>query len=121
MTTPVFMDDSAMPLHIAQFVQRYPPALGGSEAYFERLSRYLVDHGDRATVVTTTGNDLASFWSPGASAFPPEASTVNGVCVRRYPLSFRFRGRRWILKPLSMLPLAKWQCLTLPCNPFSLG
>src|ERR671936_159495 len=29
------------PMRVAHFVQRYPPALGGSEAYFARLSRYL--------------------------------------------------------------------------------
>jgi glycosyltransferase involved in cell wall biosynthesis len=29
------------------------------------------------------------------------------------------RGRRWLLKPLSLLPLRLWQCLTLPCNPVS--
>ena len=33
------------PLRVAHFVQRYPPALGGSEAYFSRLSRYLAAQG----------------------------------------------------------------------------
>ena len=37
-------------VRVAHFVQRYPPALGGSEAYFARLSRYLATRGDRVTV-----------------------------------------------------------------------
>ena len=31
------------------------------------------------------------------------------------------RGRRWLLKPLSLIPLSSWQCLTLPCNPVCPG
>src|SRR5438132_1398950 len=33
-------------MRAAHFVQRYPPALGGSEAYFARLSRHLAAAGD---------------------------------------------------------------------------
>ena len=43
-----------MSMRVAHFVQRYPPALGGSEAYFARLSRFLAAHGDAVTVFTTT-------------------------------------------------------------------
>src|SRR5439155_1157544 len=35
-------------MRVAHFVQRYPPALGGSEAYFARLSRYLAAAGAAA-------------------------------------------------------------------------
>jgi glycosyltransferase involved in cell wall biosynthesis len=45
---------------------------------------------------------------------------VDGVEVHRYSL-WRCRGRRWLLKPLSLLPQRRWQCLTLPCNPIALG
>jgi hypothetical protein len=50
-------------MRIAHFVQRYPPALGGSEDYFARLSRYLAASGDHVTVFTTTAVDLPAFWS----------------------------------------------------------
>ena len=40
-------------MRIAHFVHRYPPALGGSEAYFARLSRFLAAQGDQVTVFTT--------------------------------------------------------------------
>jgi glycosyltransferase involved in cell wall biosynthesis len=108
-----------MALRVAHFVQRYPPALGGSEAYIARLSQYLAGHGDRVTVFTTTADALAAFWSPRAATLPPGVSIVDGVEVRRYPLWHRFRGRRWLLKPLSLVPHRSWQALTISCNPFA--
>jgi glycosyltransferase involved in cell wall biosynthesis len=110
-----------MSLRVAHFVQRYPPALGGSEAYFARLSRYLAGHADKVTVFTTTADALTAFWSPYAASFPAGTSTVDNVEIRRYRLGLRFRGRRWLLKPLSLIPQRYWQCLTVACNPLSLA
>ena len=106
-------------MRVAHFVQRYPPALGGSEAYFARLSRYLADRGDRVTVFTTQAHALEAFWSPTAAYVPAGSTNEYGVEVRRYPL-WRMRGRRWLLKPLSLLPWPAWQCATLPCNPIAM-
>ncbi len=105
-------------MHVAQFVQRYPPALGGSEAYVERLSRYLAARGDTVTVWTSTAVELAEMWGGGTL---PVGSRLNGaVAVRRYaPLAFP--GRRYVLKALSLLPVRAWQCLTGPCNPVCPG
>ena len=50
-------------MRVAHFIQRYPPALGGSEAYFARLSRYLAAQGDQVTVFTSNAVDLEAFWS----------------------------------------------------------
>ena len=50
------------PLRVAHFVQRYPPALGGSEAYFAPPGNYLVAAGDAVTVFTTNALDLEAFW-----------------------------------------------------------
>jgi glycosyltransferase involved in cell wall biosynthesis len=108
-----------MPLRIAHFVQRYPPALGGSEAYFARLSRHLVACGDSVTVFTTTADALEAFWLPSGACFPTGQSVTDGVEVRRYPLAMRVRGRRWLLKPLSLVPHPRWQCWTVTCNPFA--
>src|SRR5580765_5634060 len=110
---------AAMAFRVAHFVQRYPPALGGSEAHFARLSRYSASCGDAVTVFTTTANALESFWSPRAATFSPGKNFVDGVTVRRFELSHRFRGRRWLLKPMSFVPHRSWQCLTVPCNPFA--
>src|SRR5262245_57957305 len=105
-------------MQVAHFIQRYPPALGGSEAYFARLGRYLAAAGDSVTVYTSTALDLAGFWSPRGRCLPAGVVTEDGVEVRRYGL-VRWPGRRWVLKPLSLVPLRPWQCLTLPCNPIA--
>ncbi len=102
----------------AHFIQLYPPALGGSEAYFHRLSRYCADEGDSVTVFTTDALSLEAFWSPHGVRSAAGVSVEAGIEIRRYPL-WRMRGRRWLLKPLSLLPHRLWQCLTMPCNPIA--
>src|SRR5215831_4635376 len=107
-------------MRIAHFVQRYPPAIGGSEAYFGRLSRYLASAGNQVTVFTTTALDLEAFWSKRARCAPAGVCIENGVDVRRYRLS-HWPGRRVTLKAMSLVPNRLWQCLTLPCNPITWG
>jgi len=106
-------------MRLAQFIQRYPPAWGGSEAYFRRLSQYCASRGDDVTVWTTAAQDLTAFWSPAGRCLPSGNEFDGPVRVRRYPL-WRMTGRRWLLKPLSMIPGRAWQAMTLPCNPVSL-
>jgi glycosyltransferase involved in cell wall biosynthesis len=106
-------------MRLAHFIQRYPPALGGSEAYFARLSRFCAERGDAVTVLTSDALSLDAFWSPRGICLPGGIETQAGVTIRRYPL-WRMWGRRWLLKPLSLLPHRLWQCLTMPCNPISL-
>lgn len=107
-------------MHIAHFIQRYPPAIGGSEAYFQRLSQYLIAQGQQVTVWTTTAQEVNAFWSPRGAIFPAGLTSESGIMVRRYPL-WRMRGRRWLLKPLSLIPMRAWQAMTLPCNPISMA
>jgi glycosyltransferase involved in cell wall biosynthesis len=108
--------DDAM--RLAHFIQRYPPALGGSEAYFARLSRWCATQGDEVTVFTTNAIALEAFWSAQASTMSAGREVEAEVTVRRYPL-WRCQGRRWLLKALSLFPLRAAQCLTLPCNPIA--
>src|SRR4051794_85051 len=81
-------------MRVAHFVQRYPPALGGSEASFARLSRYLTAHGAAVTVHATTALDLEAFWRFSARTLPAGNSCADGVDVRRYGL-LRWPGRRY--------------------------
>ena len=106
-------------MRVAHYVQRYPPALGGSEAYFARLSRHLAAQNDAVTVFTTNALDLEAFWSNHARILPAGLTQADGVDVERYPL-LRFPGRRYLLKAASFFPGRQWRCLTLPCNPISL-
>jgi glycosyltransferase involved in cell wall biosynthesis len=113
-------------MHVAHFVQRYPPAVGGSEAYFARLGEYLVARGDELSVWTTTARDLESFWNAGRHELDPATepfsrdATRSAVAIRRYP-PLRLPARRYLLKALSLLPVRPWQCLTMPCNPVCPG
>jgi glycosyltransferase involved in cell wall biosynthesis len=107
-------------MRVAHFVQRYPPALGGSEAYFARLGRHLAEQGDLVTVFTTTALDLEAFWQPTGCCLPAGVSREDGVEVRRYSL-IRWRGRNGVLRLLHLVPHRLWQCLTLPCNPIAPG
>jgi glycosyltransferase involved in cell wall biosynthesis len=105
-------------MRVVHFVQRYPPALGGSEAFFARLSRYLASAGDSVSVRTTNAIDLESLWYRSRTTTQAGMTVEDGVEVRRYPIA-HWPGRRYLLKALSLLPIRKWQCLTSPCNPIA--
>jgi len=105
-------------MHVAHYIQRYPPALGGSEAYFARLSKFMANQGDRVKVYTSNAIDLEAFWSRSGQSMAAGVEQLDGVEVRRFPL-WRWPGRRYALKLLSFFPQRLWQCLTLPCNPIS--
>src|SRR5579871_3421820 len=117
---PATGDNGTPGLRVAHFIQRYPPALGGSEAYFARLGRYLTVAGEQVTVFTTNALALEAFWSKGGRCLEAGETCEDGVRVRRHGLC-RWPGRRYLLKALSFVPHRLWQCLTLPCNPISLS
>ena len=109
-------------MHIAQFVHRYPPALGGAEAYTARLCNYLAHRGDSIRVWTSSAIQLEEMWGQpreDSNLLPGEESRDgrnSSIRISRYrPLTFP--GRRYFLKALSLVPHRNWQCLTVPCNP----
>jgi glycosyltransferase involved in cell wall biosynthesis len=106
-------------MHIAHFIHRYPPALGGSEAYFARLSRHLKSVGHNVTVWTTTALDLTALWSSRGKRLRPGFRVEDGIVVGRYDPSHWF-ARGPMLKVLSFVPVPAWQCLTQTCNPVAL-
>lgn len=103
-------------MRIAHVIHRYPPALGGAEAYFARLSRYLVGQGEEVVVLTTDAYDLEAFWSPRARRLPVGQTWQDGVCVQRFPIRHQPLQRYW-RKLLSLVPIPRWQAFHLPCNP----
>lgn len=105
------------PLHVALFVHRYPPAVGGAETYAARLNDYLSTRGDRVTVWTTAAVALEDLWQGTGRVYGP---VLPDAPVRRYPTRW-FPLRRYVLKALSLVPLRPWQCLTVPCNPLCPG
>jgi glycosyltransferase involved in cell wall biosynthesis len=105
-------------MRIAHYVHRYPPALGGAEAYFARLSNFMTEHGNQVTVFTSNAVDLTAFWSRRGLCLPAGETSESGIRIRRYPL-WHCPGRRYLLKLLSLFPNQTWRCATLPCNPIS--
>jgi glycosyltransferase involved in cell wall biosynthesis len=103
-------------MRIAHFVHRYPPAPGGAEAYFARLSRALVEAGHQVTVFTSNALDLQAFWSRRGRRVPAGKTVEEGVEVRRYPLC-HLPAQRYLLRALSLIPLPRWQAWTVSCTP----
>src|SRR5262245_42307869 len=104
-------------MHVAQFVHRYSPALGGAASWAERLSRFLVGAGPRVSVWTTTAVQLSAFTKRTADELPAGISVENGVTVHRYKPSLRWPGRRYWLKAASLIPIPRWQAMTTPWAP----
>jgi len=105
-------------MHLVHVVQRYPPAHGGSEAYFARLSRWLVARGHHVHVATTTARDLTAFWDRRAATVPAGIAVEDGVTVERHPI-WRVPLQRWLLRALSLVPIPAWQGWVVSCNPLS--
>lgn len=112
-------------MHIAHFVHRYPPAVGGCEAYVARLGQHLADLGDRVSVWTSTAIALNEMWELAVSHGPTPADNRKGspaengsdpLSIRRYP-PLHFPARRYVLKAASLIPVPSWQVLSRPCNP----
>ena len=106
-------------MHVAQFIHRYPPALGGAEAWTARLSKHLTTSGHNVTVWTTTALDLTAFTKRGKHETPAGITIEDGMTVRRYRPEFRFPGRRFIFKAMSLFPVRSWQAMTVPWTPIS--
>ena len=107
-------------MQVAHFIQRFPPALGGSEAYFHRLSCWLQERGHNVTVWTSTALDLGRFWChEGRKTRAGIQHDATGLTIRRYDPSLWF-ARRHMLKLLSYLPQRWWQCHMQTHNPISL-
>jgi glycosyltransferase involved in cell wall biosynthesis len=107
-------------MRIAHFIQRYPPALGGSEAYFARLSGHLVSAGDEVVVFTTNALDLEALWSMRGRCLRPGRDRIDGVDVRRHAV-LRAPWQRYWMKALSLLLPAGRRGWCLTCNPLAFG
>jgi glycosyltransferase involved in cell wall biosynthesis len=111
-------------MKILHVVHAYHPSKGGSQWLTQQLAERCVrDHGDEATVFTTTAIDTESFWQPGLHELPAGEVWVNGVHVRRFAI---FNRLRWLRKWLAgigwrlRLPANDW-LRTLEQGPLCLG
>jgi glycosyltransferase involved in cell wall biosynthesis len=105
-------------MRIAHFIHRYPPAVGGSESWFARLSRQFAAWGDDVTIFTTNALDLDAFWSRRGCCVEAGTTVEDGVTVERHAL-WRAPCQRWLLRGLSLVPGERWRALTMSCNPLA--
>ena len=95
-------------MHVLFVIPRFYPYRGGYENSILSLAKYLVQHGHRATVFTTTADDLEAFWLPGFKTFPEEQFTVDGITVRRFPVDYNTLVRR-ATRLLGLAPYWRWK------------
>lgn len=95
-------------MHVVFVVPRFYPYRGGYENSLLALARYLVEHGHRATVFTTVADDLEAFWLGGFRTFPEAQFVVDGITVRRFPISYNVLRRR-ATRLLGLAPYWRWK------------
>lgn len=95
-------------MHVVFVVPRFYPYRGGYENSLLALGRYLVEHGHRATVFTTVADDLEAFWLGGFKTFPEGPFSLDGISVRRFPISYDVLRRR-ATRLLGLVPYWRWK------------
>jgi glycosyltransferase involved in cell wall biosynthesis len=111
---------SGPPLRIVHICPRYPPAPGGAEVFFARISAGLARAGHSVDVWTTTARSVDAFTSPRAAGLPAGTTVEDGVRVHRYRI-WHPPLRRYLLTALHPLPFGRtWRASTLRWNPLSL-
>ncbi len=101
---------------VVHVIQRFPPALGGAESYFARLSYYIAQQGEPVHVHTSNALALEAFWRPDGQKLPAGIVRSGNVTIHRHATR-TFPGRKIFLKSLSMLPNRWVQGMTLPASP----
>lgn len=75
-------------MKILHLIQRYPPAVGGSETWCREVSRYLSSVGDEVKVLTLDILEEEEYWKPPAyDRWRVQLGRIDwddGVLVRRY-------------------------------------
>jgi glycosyltransferase involved in cell wall biosynthesis len=108
------------PLRIVHICPRYPPAPGGVELFFGKLSTALAREGHQVQVWTTTARSVDAFTSPAGLTLPEGRTVEEGVEVRRYRL-WHPPMRRYLLTAAHPLPFGRaWRAATLRWNPLPL-
>lgn len=95
-------------MHAVFVVPRFHPYRGGYENSMLSIAKCLARRGHRVTVFTTTAQDLEALWLPGFKTFPAGESSVDGVTVRRFAISYNKRALR-ARRVLGLLSYWRWK------------
>ncbi len=108
-----------MDLRIVNIIQRYPPAVGGSEAWCREACQYLSRRGHHIRVLTMNVDHEEDFWKPAAllpNYRPFAQQAYDGeVFVRRY----RRSAPNFILHHLVFKRILDWKFGILFYGPHS--
>jgi glycosyltransferase involved in cell wall biosynthesis len=82
-------------MNVLHVVHGYPPAIGGTEFLFQRISEQLVtQYDDQVTVFTTNAYNTLLFIDPDQQTIPAnENEEKNGVKIRRFAVNNRIAPR----------------------------
>lgn len=81
-------------MHAVFVLPRFFPYRGGYENSMLAIAKCLLSRGHRVTVFTTTADDLESLWLPGYKTFPAGDTNLDGITLRRFPVSYNRLARR---------------------------
>jgi len=95
-------------MHVVFVVPRFYPYRGGYENSMLSIARCLVQRGHRVSVFTTTAHDLESLWVPGFKTLPAGESSIDGVVIRRLPVSYNKWSRR-VSRVAGLVPYWRWK------------
>lgn len=97
-------------MNLLHLCHGYYPALGGTEHLIREVSERLVhDFGDDVTVLTPNTRSIEAFTGRRSERLPVGVEWINGVRVRRFPVT------TWPARPLYLLQGASF-VLRLPGN-----
>ena len=95
-------------MHAAFVLPRFFPYRGGYENSMLEIARCLVRRGHRVSVFTTTAEALEALWLPGYRTFPAGESSIEGVAIRRFPISYNKLARR-ATRFAGLVPYWRWK------------
>lgn len=81
-------------MHLLALTHLFHPAQGGTEIALLELAKHLVRKGHQVTIVTSNQTTLEDFQAPRPNPHLPNQSWIEGIRIRRLPLS---RARRFLL------------------------
>jgi glycosyltransferase involved in cell wall biosynthesis len=100
-------------MRVLHIIQRYWPAVGGSETHMRELSRRLAADGHAVTVLTTDALDYESLFAPGHRRLEQGEAWDEGVRILRFPVRHlpfsplaypAWRRLLWVLSGVRPIP-----------------
>ncbi|MBD3228503.1 MAG: glycosyltransferase [Candidatus Lokiarchaeota archaeon] len=76
-------------MQISHVVQRYYPAISGSELYMQKISE-LLNERHEIKVACSNGLDFYSFWNPNGKKIDERISIINNVPIYRFPIKYKY-------------------------------